>query len=81
MKLFILIFMIVGANSFAQDLSNPELDFYKEAPVNESEYSEEELINIQESEEEVPYNEEYDDEVWREEHQRELQQMEEDYVE
>lgn len=82
MKLLLLVFLFTGSQCFAQDLSSPELDYYREDPINEDQYSEEELINIQESQEEVPYREEYDEELWRDENpKRELQQMEEDYVE
>lgn len=80
MKLLIFVLML-SANGFAQDLSNPELDYYKESPVNEDQFTQEELIDIQESQEEVPYSEEYDEELWREDQQRELQEMEENYVE
>lgn len=80
MKL-VLITLIFSWSCFAQDISNPELDYYRESPVNEEEYSEEELIDIQESQEEIPYTEEYDDELWQDEQQSELQEMEENYAE
>lgn len=80
MKIFFLILML-STTCFAQDLSNPELDYYQEAPINEEEFSDEELRDIQQSQEEVPYVEEYDDELLREETQRDVQEMEEDYVE
>lgn len=80
MKLLFLTLLLSTA-SMAQDLSNPELDYYQEAPINEEEFSDEELRDIQQSQEEVPYTEEYDDELLREDTQKDVQQMEEDYVE
>jgi len=82
MKMKLVFFtLLFSLSCFAQDISNPELDYYQEAPINEDEYSEEELIDIQESQEEVLYNEEYDEEIWQDDNQRQLQELEEDYVE
>ncbi|MFA5583242.1 MAG: hypothetical protein WDA09_03430 [Bacteriovoracaceae bacterium] len=81
MKLLIL-FLAFSTTCLAQDLSNPELDFYQEGPVNEEAFTEEELREIEQSEEEFPYSEEYDENSWSDEdYQMELQEMEEDYAE
>lgn len=80
MKILFLM-LLLATSSWAQDLSNPELDYYQEAPVNEEEFSQEELRDIQQSEEEAPYSEEYDEELFREDTQQDVQEMEESYVE
>lgn len=79
MKFFITLLLLTSV-AHAQDLSNPELDFYREAPINEEEYNLYELDEIQKEEEESPYFEEYEqDDFVNDEH--ELQQLEEEYAE
>lgn len=79
MKILLLTLLLINS-SYAQDLSNPELEFYEKSPVNKEEYSPEDLEKIQQAEEEY-YPEDYDEQLWREENAIELQEMEEDYVE
>ena len=67
----------------AQDLSNPELDYYREGPLNEDEYNFNELDEIQKQEEESPYYEEYEEDDFFNESDdgQSLQQLEEEYAE
>jgi hypothetical protein len=76
----LLTFLFLTAVVQAQDLSNPELDYYREAPINEDEYNSRELEQIQKQEEESPYFEEYEEDDFVDD-EKELQKLEEEYAE
>lgn len=76
----LLTFLFLTAVVQAQDLSNPELDYYREAPINGDEYNSRELEEIQKQEEESPYFEEYEEDDFVDD-EKELQKLEEEYAE